>query len=142
MLAEILITSALNRKAASSNEVRVLVLGSTKKFTSVFPRNAGTFLISRAPTCLNASAVSRTKFISSAESSRSPSRSFRVQRVVIVFPGELRRVRYQFVRAVPIPFRFLLSAGSFRRNQGESGVRDARDQPTLRAGCGRVARMN
>ena len=39
-------------------------------------RNAGTFLISRVPTSLNASAVSRMKVISSADSSRSPSRSF------------------------------------------------------------------
>jgi hypothetical protein len=34
------------------------VLSSTKKFTNVFPRSAGTFLISRVPTCLNASVVS------------------------------------------------------------------------------------
>src|SRR4029453_6000447 len=83
VIAEILITSALNRNAASSNEVRVRVLGSTKKFTSVFPRRAGTFLISRVPTCLNASAVSRMNLISSADNSRRPSKSFRVQRVVI-----------------------------------------------------------
>ena len=41
--AEILITSALSRNAASSNDVRVRVLGSTKKFTSVFPRKARDF---------------------------------------------------------------------------------------------------
>ena len=81
--AEMLITSALRRIAASSKEVRVRVLGSTKKLTSVLPRNAGTFLISRVPTSLNASAVSRMKLISSAESSRMPSRSLRVQRVVM-----------------------------------------------------------
>src|SRR5207249_7199835 len=49
VVAEILITSALRRNAASSKEVRVRVLGSTKKLTSVLPRNAGTFLISRVP---------------------------------------------------------------------------------------------
>src|SRR5438874_4595610 len=81
--AEMLITSALRREAASSNEVRVRVLGSTKKFTSVLPRSAGTFLISRVPTCLNASAVSRIKLISSADNSRRPSRSLRVQRIFI-----------------------------------------------------------
>src|SRR5215467_1411547 len=86
LVAEILITSALSRNAASSNEVRVRVLGSTKKFTSVLPCSAGTFLISRVPTCLNASAVSRMKLISSADNSRRPSKSFRVQRVVISFP--------------------------------------------------------
>src|SRR6266536_3040652 len=84
VVAEILITSALNRSAASSKDVRVRVLGSTKKFTSVFPRRAGTFLISRVPTCLNASAVSRTKLISSVDNSRRPSKSFRFQRVVMV----------------------------------------------------------
>src|SRR5207249_10497628 len=78
-VAEMLITSALRRNAASSNEVRVRVLGSTKKLTSVLPRSAGTFLISRVPTCLKASAVSRMKLISSAESSRSPSKSLRFQ---------------------------------------------------------------
>src|SRR6266566_2185411 len=88
--AEMLITSALNRKAASSNEVRVRVLGSTKKLTSVFPRNAGTFLISRVPTCLKASAVSRTRLISSTDNSRSPSKSLRFQRVVIADVGEHR----------------------------------------------------
>src|SRR3982074_1213170 len=78
--AEMLITSALRRIAASSKEVRVRVLGSIKKFTSVLPRKAGTFFISRVPTCLNAAAGSRMKLISSAESSRGPGRSLRVQR--------------------------------------------------------------
>src|SRR6266536_4828610 len=82
-VAEMLMTSALRRNAASSNEVRVRVLGSPQKFTSVFPRSAGTFLISRVPICLNASAVSRTKLISSADNSRRPRRSLRVQRVVM-----------------------------------------------------------
>ena len=62
------------------------VLGSTKKFTRVLPRSAGTFLISRVPTSLKASAVSRRKTISSAESSRMPRKSFRCQRVSD-FPG-------------------------------------------------------
>src|SRR4029450_4402075 len=101
VIAEILLTSALSRNAASSNEVRVRVLGSTKKFTNVFPRRAGTFLISRVPTCLNASVVSRTKLISSAESSRRPSKSLRVQRVVIVFPARLRRIHYRFLADAP-----------------------------------------
>src|SRR5437773_10885963 len=85
VVAEILITSALRRNAASSNDVRVRVLGSTKKLTSVLPRNAGTFLISRVPTCLNASVVSRMKLISSADNSRRLSRSLRLQRVVMKF---------------------------------------------------------
>src|SRR5262249_38808366 len=85
VVAPILITSALRRNAASSKEVRVRVLGSTKKLISVLPRNAGTFLISRVPTSLNASVVSRTKLMSSAVSSRRPRRSLRVQRLVIAF---------------------------------------------------------
>src|SRR5215469_13154274 len=92
VVAEILITSALRRNAASSNDVRVRVLGSTKKFTSVLPRSAGTFLISRVPTCLNASVVSRTKLISSADKSRRPKRSLRVQRVVTAFSLGHRRL--------------------------------------------------
>src|SRR5215467_728930 len=137
-----LITSALSRNAASSNEVRVRVLGSTKKFTKVFPRRAGTFLISRVPTCLNASVVSRMKVISSAESSLNPSRSLRFQRVVIVFPSALHPVRYRFVRVGRAPFRSLRWADSFQRNQGESGVRDGRGQPIRQGGCGSVAQMN
>src|ERR1700746_4223830 len=99
VLAEILTTSALSRKAASSKEVRVRVLGSTKKLTRVFPRNAGTFLISRVPICLNASVVSRTKLISSAVSSRSPRRSLRVQRLVIAFHVDSVRFVVGFLQA-------------------------------------------
>ena len=134
VVAEILITSALNRSAASSKDVRVRVLGSTKKFTNVFPRSDGTFLISRVPTCLNASAVSRMKLISSAESSRRPSKSFRVQRVVIVpFPAIPRPVSHRFLEAGPSPFRCLRSANSFRRNRGESAARDGRGRSVRRA---------
>ena len=49
VVAEILITSALKRNAASSKEVRVRVLGSTKKFTSVFAAQCRHLLISRVP---------------------------------------------------------------------------------------------
>ena len=41
------------------------------------------FFTSRVPTCLKASAVSRTEFISSAESSRRPSKSLRFQRPLL-----------------------------------------------------------
>src|SRR5690348_12228330 len=71
--------SALRRLAASSKEVRVRVLGSTKKLTRVLPCKAGTFLTSRVPTSLNASAVSSTSEISAADSSRRPNKSFLVQ---------------------------------------------------------------
>src|SRR4026208_123151 len=134
VVTEILITSALNRSAASSKDVRVRVLGSTKKFTNVFPRSDGTFLISRVPTCLNASVVSRMKLISSAESSRRPSKSFRVQRVVIVpLPAIPHPVSHRFLEAGRSPFRYLRSANSFRRNRGGSAARDGRGRLVLRA---------
>src|SRR5258708_6475897 len=77
--AEMFTTSALNLNAASSKEVLVRVLGSTKKLTSVLPRNAGTFLISRAPTVLKAPAESRIVLISEAANSRMLRRSLRTQ---------------------------------------------------------------
>ena len=73
---EKLITSALSRLAASSKDVRVLVLGSKNRFTTVFPRRAGTFLISRPVTSLNESAVSRINAISSGDSDARLTRSF------------------------------------------------------------------
>ena len=51
--------SALSRFSANSNEMRVRVLASKKRFTIVLPRSAGTFLICRSLTSLNGSAVSR-----------------------------------------------------------------------------------
>ncbi len=54
-----LITSADRRLAAISKVVRVRVLGSKKRLTTVLPRSSGTFLISRSPTEMNDSAVSR-----------------------------------------------------------------------------------
>src|ERR1041385_5446986 len=74
---EKLITSALSRFAASSNDVRVLVLGSKNRLTTVRPRRAGTFLISRPLTSLKESAVWRINPISSADKGARLSRSFR-----------------------------------------------------------------
>src|SRR6187397_152580 len=81
--AVMLTMSALSRLAASSKEMRVRVLGSMKRLTNVLPCRAGTFLTSLVPTCLKASAVSRTKWISSADSSRRPNKSLRVQLCVL-----------------------------------------------------------
>ncbi len=67
-LVEKLITSADSRFAANSNEIRVRVEFSKKRFTTVRPRNAGTFLITRVPTSRKLSAVSRIRTISSRES--------------------------------------------------------------------------
>ena len=61
-----LITSADSRFAASSNEIRVLVEFSRNRFTTVRPRSAGTFLITRVPTSRNDSAVSRMRVTSAA----------------------------------------------------------------------------
>src|SRR5207248_2560304 len=104
-LAEILITSALRRNAASSNEVRVRVLGSTKKFTSVLPRSAGTFLIWRVPTSLNASAVSRTKLISSADNSRRASSASGEKNVIDNDDGTLLKWHRKFRRMHDRQFR-------------------------------------
>src|SRR5262249_49363618 len=79
--AEMFTTSALSRNAANSKEVRVRVLGSTKKLIRVFPRSAGTFFMSREPTVLKAPAVSRIVSISQGSSSRIPRRSLRCQLV-------------------------------------------------------------
>src|SRR5205823_6233077 len=59
-----LMTSAESRLAASSNEILVRVEFSRKKFTTVRPRRAGTFLITRVPTSRNDSAVSRIRVTS------------------------------------------------------------------------------
>ena len=56
--------SALRRFSAISNEVRVRVLGSKKRLTTVRPRSAGTFLIGLVPISFIASAVSRISEIS------------------------------------------------------------------------------
>src|SRR5665213_1996022 len=74
--------SAVNRCAASSKLMRVRVDGSMNRFTTVLPRNAGTFLIARSPTALNALAVSSTVTISSAVSDSMSSRCFLFQLIL------------------------------------------------------------
>src|SRR5271156_6544187 len=71
--------SAVNRCAASSKLMRVRVDGSMNRLTTVLPRNAGTFLMTRSPTALNALAVSSTVVISSAASDSMSSRCLRFQ---------------------------------------------------------------
>ncbi len=66
--------SALRRFSAISNEVRVRVLGSKNRLTTVRPRSVGTFLMARLPTSFIASAVSRISTISSGLRSAMPSR--------------------------------------------------------------------
>src|SRR4029453_14683953 len=66
--------SELRRFSATSNEVRVRVLGSKKRLTTVRPRSVGTFLIGRCAISCIASAVSSTSTISSGDRSAMPSR--------------------------------------------------------------------
>ena len=74
--------SAVSRCAASSKLMRVRVEGSMKRFTTVLPRKAGTFLIARSPTALNALAVSSTVRISSAVRDSISSRCLRFQLIL------------------------------------------------------------
>ena len=78
-----LTTSAERRLAASSKDVRVRVEFSKKRFTTVFPRSAGTFLMGRCTTSLKERAVSRISKISSAESSSRPNRSLRCKPMIM-----------------------------------------------------------
>src|SRR4051812_31614106 len=77
-----LIMSADSRCSESSKLIRVRVEGSTNRLTTVLPRKAGTFLIARSPTALNARAVSSTVTISSAVRDSISSRCLRVQDMV------------------------------------------------------------
>ena len=74
-----LMMSAESRCSESSKLVRVRVEGSTKRFTTVLPRSAGTFLIARSPTALKARAVSSTVMISSGVRDSMSSRCLRFQ---------------------------------------------------------------
>src|SRR3972149_8057061 len=80
---EMLMMSAESHFPAISKEVRVRVEGSRKRLTTVFPRRAGTFLISRVAISLRDSAVSRTRRISPGSSSRIVRRSFLRQPIVL-----------------------------------------------------------
>ncbi len=64
-----LMTSADSRFAASSKLMRVRVEFSRNRFTTVRPRSAGTFLMTRVPTSRRLSAVSRMRTTSSAVTS-------------------------------------------------------------------------
>jgi hypothetical protein len=74
--------SALSRFSAISKEVRVRVLASKKRLTTVLPRSAGTFLTCREEISFIPTAVSRMSEISSADSSAIPTRSFVRSRLV------------------------------------------------------------
>ena len=64
--AEKLITSADNRFAALSKEIRVLVESSKKRFTTVRPRKVGSFFIGPSEIFANSFAVSRISIASCA----------------------------------------------------------------------------
>jgi hypothetical protein len=71
--AEKLMTSADRRLAAASNEIRVRVLSSKNRFTTVRPRRAGSFLIGRSASDRISSAVASTS--SASARVRSPALS-------------------------------------------------------------------
>ena len=73
-LAEKLMTSALSRLAAASNEIRVRVESSKNRLTTVRPRSAGSFLIGRSASERISSAVVRTSSASSRVRSAALSR--------------------------------------------------------------------
>jgi hypothetical protein len=74
--AEKLITSALRRLAAASNEIRVRVESSKNRLTTVRPRRVGSFLIGRSARLRSSSAVSRICSASSRLRSPAESRCF------------------------------------------------------------------
>src|SRR6202011_1317214 len=146
--AEILTTSALSRNAANSKEVLVRVLGSTKKLTIVFPRRAGTFLISREPTVLKAAAVSRIVSISRRSSSRMPSKSLRFHvagfgtfleaeagDVFTVSPSVRSRVQNRRFQGGPLRVPRGKSVNSCRCSRAELAVRDGPDPEERQMGC-------
>ena len=69
-----LMTSAESRFAAASNEMRVRVESSKKRFTTVLPRSVGSFFISRSCTAAMSSATSSSAIASSRERSLVESR--------------------------------------------------------------------
>ncbi len=76
-------TSADNLFAASSKEVRVLVLGSKKRLTTVLPLKVGTFFTSRLLTSLKDFAVLRMNSISSLLNSSKVKRSLFFHSILI-----------------------------------------------------------
>ena len=89
--------SALRRFSAISNDVRVRVLGSKNRLTTVRPRSVGTFLMARPPISFIASAVSRMSVISSASR---PGDAEQVPRLQLPAAGSGRRPARQALGAV------------------------------------------
>src|ERR1700737_1712391 len=148
-------TSALSRNAAKSKEGLVRVLGSTKKLTIVFPRRAGTFLISREPTVLKAAAVSRIVSISRRSNSRMPSKSLRCHvagfgrfldavagDVFTVSPSARRRVQNRRSQGVLSRVPRGKSVNSYRCSRVELAVRDGPDPEERQIGCVQGAQMS
>src|ERR1700730_7172078 len=148
-------TSALSRNAANSKEVLVRVLGSTKKLTIVFPRRAGTFLISRAPTVLKAAAVSRIISISPGSNSRIPSKSFRRQfgvsgrsvaglgsAIFTAFRAGLNPVPRRRSAGALSPAHPVRWADFFQHSPAESAIPDDRDPGALRIGSAQDAQKS
>ena len=78
-LAEKLITSADSLRAASSNEILVLVESSKKRLATVLPVSAGSFFMSLVFTCCISTARLRSSIADSLERSLMLSRCFIAQ---------------------------------------------------------------
>src|SRR4051812_20745823 len=92
-LAEKLMTSAESRLAAASNEILVRVLSSKKRFTTVRPRSAGSFLIGRSASERISSAVRSTSSASERLRSAALSRCFFTvtpRELAVLAPGLVR----------------------------------------------------
>ena len=75
--------SALSRRSASSNEMRVRVLFSKNKFTTVVSRSVGTFLIGRLITSLKLSAVLKMSSMSSTVKYFIPSKCLTLSELIL-----------------------------------------------------------
>jgi len=85
------------RCSANSKLILVLVLGSKKRFTTVFPRMIGTLRTGLSKTARNASAVSRISVISSCDKCSRPIRSL-LDNAIMLCPPQLQ---LQYIRRAP-----------------------------------------
>ncbi len=126
--------SALSRFSASSNDMRVRVLGSKNRLTTVRPRSVGTFLIGRVPTSFIASAVSRIRSISPGSSSAMPSRWRLRSAVAVRHPSTSTSSRPSISMQPHLHALLRATSGcSGRRSRRESAARDGRDRRARRA---------
>ena len=120
--------SADSHFSAVSKENRVRVDASKKRFTTIRPRSAGTFLISRCPIARIDSAVSRISPISPEERFSMPRRSFDSSRVVT--PGSASPRGAASDPKTPFLGRSARSPALFLLHPTDPTAREARSLPT------------